>query len=506
MIARGRAELDAEVAKLPESEQAVGQEVAQGVQTKFADLEKSVEEKQTQLVDALAQKYVQAQKDVDSVINTLKDPVGAIIQVAKDAIGGVIDTILKMRQLLLGLLAKAGEAIELIIADPIGFLGNLVTGVKQGVKNFASNIATHLQKGLFAWLFGTLAQAGIQIPEKFDLSGILSIVLQVLGLTYANFRRRAVAIVGEKVVSALETASEIFVNLVTKGPASLWEYIKEKASQLIQSVLDGIKSFLIEKVIMAGITWIIGLLNPASAFVKACKAIYDIVMFFIERGQQILELVNAVLDSILSIARGAIGVAANAVEKALAKAVPVAIGFLAALLGLSGLSEKIKAVIDKIQAPINDAIDWVIKKAVQLVKAAGRMLGIGKEKKSEKEDDPQAALVKQKALDDVQQQLTAKPVSKFGELRSVFSQVKSKYRSEGLKGLSAKFTTGANGTVELVATASPTNQRVVSLSQIIVPKKQGLPTSKELEEAFSKQGRRTFASVAVNGESRCTAS
>ena len=41
---------------------------------------------------------------------------------------------------------------------------------------------------------------------------------------------------------------------------------------------------IIEKVIKAGITWLHGLLNPVAAFIKACKAIYDIVMFVVERG------------------------------------------------------------------------------------------------------------------------------------------------------------------------------------------------------------------------------
>jgi len=60
---------------------------------------------------------------------------------------------------------------------------------------------------------------------------------------------------------------------------------------------------------MAGITWIIGLLNPASAFFKACKAIYDIIVFFINRGSQIIALVNAVIDSIKAIVKGALGTA-----------------------------------------------------------------------------------------------------------------------------------------------------------------------------------------------------
>ena len=212
----------------------------------------------------------------------------------------------------------------------------------------------------------------------------------MLGLTYANFRARAVAIVGEPVVAALEKTAEVFKVIVTEGIPGLWRFIKEKLADLKSMVLDAIFDFIKEKVIIAGITWIIGLLNPASAFFKACKAIYDIVMFFINRGSQILALVNAVIDSIAAIAKGSIGVAATLVENALAKAIPVAIGFLASLLGLGDISETIKKTIEKAQAPVNKAIDWVINGAVKVVKAAGNLVKnlVGGGKKEVKEKPP----------------------------------------------------------------------------------------------------------------------
>src|SRR3954452_15107344 len=119
-------------------------------------------------------------------------------------------------------------------------------------------------------------------------------------------------------------------------------------------------------------------------------------MFFIERGSQIIDLVNAVIDSLAAIAKGSIGVAATMVENALAKAIPVAIGFLAGLLGLGDISGTIRKTIEKAQAPVNKAIDWVIGKAVALVKAAGGFIkGLfgGKDKKGKDDkvesDDPQ---------------------------------------------------------------------------------------------------------------------
>ena len=159
-----------------------------------------------------------------------------------------------------------------------------------------------------------------------------------------------------------------------KGVAGLWEFIKEKVSDLKAMVLDAIFDFIKEKVITAGITWIIGLLNPVSAFFKACKAIYDIVMFFINHASQIMELVNAIINSVSAIVKGNITAAANWVENALAKIIPLAIGFLASLLGLGDPSKTVKETIEKAQAPVNKAIDWVIHGAVKLVKAAGKFI------------------------------------------------------------------------------------------------------------------------------------
>lgn len=388
-IARGRKEVKEYVDSQPEALKSVAEEAAQGIQDKFNDLESSVNEKQNQLIDTLANKYVESTKQIDARIEEMKAANRGLVDAALDAVKGVIQTIINLKNMLLSTLARAASAIELIINDPIKFLGNLVAGVKQGLQNFMGKIGQYLLEGLLGWLFGALAEAGIQLPESFDLKGILSLVLQVLGLTYANIRSRAVKIVGEKVVSAMEKTAGIIYDVITKGPGVLWDWIKDKLGDLKSMILEPIKSFVQEKIIVAGITWLLGLLNPVGAFIKAVKAIYDIIMFFVERGSQIMALVNAVIDSVMAIATGNISVAANMVEKALAKAIPVAIGFLAALLGLGGISEKIRSVIEAIRAPINKAIDWVIGKAVQLIKAAGKLLGFGKKEDASETENPE---------------------------------------------------------------------------------------------------------------------
>jgi hypothetical protein len=379
-IANGKKQVEEYVNSQPAALRSVAEEAAGAIQSRFEELENSVNEKQNQLIDSLAKKYVESSQRIDARIQQMKAENKGLVDAAMEALSGVIETILKMKNMLLSTLARAASAIELIIADPIKFLGNLVAGVKQGLSNFLGKIGHYLMQGLLAWLFGALAEAGISLPESFDLKGILSLVLQVLGLTYANIRARAVKIVGERVVGALEKTAGIIYDVITKGPGVLWDWIKDKLGDLKSMILEPIKSFVQEKIIMAGITWLLGLLNPAGAFIKAVKAIYDIIMFFVERCSQIMALVNAVIDSVTAIAVGNISVAANLVEKALASAVPVVIGFLAALLGLGGISEKIKSVIEAIRAPINKAIDWVVGKAIELFKAAGKLLGFGEAK------------------------------------------------------------------------------------------------------------------------------
>jgi hypothetical protein len=390
IIADGRSEVDTYVRGLPDNLREVGEQKAGEIQKKFDKLKGDVDNKGNQLVDQLAQKYVDNLGKLDERINEMKASNKGLVDKAKEQIQGVIDTIKGLKDLLLGILAKAAAALDKIISDPIGFLGNLVAGVKAGLSAFMGNIGTHLKKGLMEWLFGALAGAGIQLPDTFDLKGIISLVLQVLGLTYANFRSRAVAILGEPIVKGLETAAEVFKVLVTEGISGLWRFIKDKVGDIKSMIMDAILAFVRDRIIIAGITWLIGLLNPASAFVKACKAIYDIVMFFVNRGSQIIALVNAVVDSISAIANGAIGVAATWVENALARAIPVAIGFLGSLLGLGDVSGTIRTNIQKAQSPVNSAMDWVIHQAVKLVKAAGNFIAglFGGKKDKKKDDEP----------------------------------------------------------------------------------------------------------------------
>jgi hypothetical protein len=203
---------------------------------------------------------------------------------------------------------------------------------------------------------------------------------------------------------------------------------------------------LIEKVVKAGIMWVVGLLNPVGAFIKACQAIYKIVMFFIEKGKQIMDFVNSVIDSIAKIVAGNLGGAAKMVEDALARIIPLAIGFLASLLGLDGVSEKVQKIIHAIQAPINKAIDWVLDKAIALAKKLGIDKLVAKVKGGV---DKGKDWAKKKV-----EQVKGKVQEKVGELFSVFGGLKEEFTTPSGEHHTLYFK-GEEDNAELILASNP---------------------------------------------------
>ncbi|MGW0808173.1 phage tail protein [Nonomuraea sp. NPDC002799] len=367
-IATGRKDLKAAVDKLPKDLQAIGREAATDFEGKFDELRDTVDDKGTALVDTLATKYKDAVKSVDDEIAAEREKNKGLVSKAADAIGGVIRTIKELGSLLLGVLRKAASAVKAILKDPIGFLGNLVTGVGGGLKLFAKNAGRHLEQGVLAWLLGVGASAGLQLATGFDIVGILTMLAGLLGLSWANIRARLVRKVPEQAVSAAETSIPIVSETKKRGVAGMWPDLKDRVGNLKKDLIGNLVSYLLPTIVIAGITWIVSLFNPASAFIRACKMIIDIIRFIVTNARQIVDFVNAVLDAVIAIARGGSGGVPALVERALAKSIPVLIGALAALLGIGGIAGKVREVFQKLARPVNRAIDWVIDKIVGLVK------------------------------------------------------------------------------------------------------------------------------------------
>ncbi|MUN61963.1 hypothetical protein GMA12_02180 [Kocuria sediminis] len=367
-IAKGRADIKAYVAAKPRNLQKVAQQAAEQFSEQFDQLENDVDAKKDALVEDLAAKYTESKAAVDAEVTAMQEANKGAWSKAKEAVGGAIQTILQLKDLLASVLARAANAVGRIIKDPIGFLGNFVKAVKGGILRFGENIVEHLKAGLQGWLLGSLSAAGIELPAKLDLKGIVGLVLSLLGLTWPAIRARIAKHVPEQVMAGVEKSVAFIQVILTEGVSGLWKWVVEKLGDIKEMVMDQIRDFVITRIVKAGITWLISMLNPAAAFIKACKMIYDVVMFFVERAAQIKEFVDSVLDSVESIASGGVGAVAGYIEMTLSKMVPVLIGFLASLLGLGGISDKIKEIIARVQEPVGKVVDKLIAGAVKIGK------------------------------------------------------------------------------------------------------------------------------------------
>jgi hypothetical protein len=163
---------------------------------------------------------------------------------------------------------------------------------------------------------------------------------------------------------------------------------------------------------------------------------------------------------------------------------PIVISFLASLLGLGNLSQKIKTIIQKVQAPINKAVEWVLGMAKAAVKKLGSKLGIGKESK----DTPNEFDVKAKAGKELKQRLN-KPVTNAQDVQPVVTTVYDKYRPEGLKALNVVSHPKQPGKFQIYAYASPGEPKL-EFSTVL-----GI----EIADLFPLVGKKGFGKTTASG-------
>lgn len=382
LVAAGQGEIKSYVATLSPKLKGVGLEAQKKVSDQFAELERGIEDKKQQLAQSLAQKYKEAFDKADKALKEIQDANKGLVQAFVEKLGEVIKIIMEFKGKLMAVLRKGWDVIKGILADPIGFLGNLIGALKQGFNQFKANIGKWLLKGIIGWLFGALAEAGVTPPADFSLPSILKLVMQILGITYDRMRAKAVKLLGPTAVTVIEKLVDYVKTLMTGGPAALWEQVKGDLANLKEQVLGEIRNMIITEVIKAAVLKIVSMFNPVGAFVQAVLAIYNTVMFVVEQASRIAALVSSVVDSVSAIASGAIGAAASKIEESLGAAIPIVIGFLARLVGVGGLPKKATAVVKKVQGVIDAAIDKLLGKAIAFVKKMAGKLG-GKERTPE---------------------------------------------------------------------------------------------------------------------------
>ncbi len=266
---------------------------------------------------------------------------------------------------------KLGAALRSILTNPLPFVKNLGKAAKDGFGLFKDGFLGYLQAGIIGWLTGNMP--GVYIPKALELKEIARFVLSVLGMTWVNLRAKLVKAIGESAVVVLETTFDIVVTLVRDGPAAAWEQIKTQLTNLKEMAIGAIIDFVVDVVTKKAIPKLISMFIPGLGFISAIMSVYDMVMVFVDKIAQIVQLVTGFVDSIAAIAAGNTSAAAKKIVSVLANGLSLAIVFAAGFASIGRIADKLRAVLEKIRAPFDKAMNWLVGWIEKAAKAVGKL-------------------------------------------------------------------------------------------------------------------------------------
>jgi hypothetical protein len=311
---------------------------------------------------------------LNALLDLCQSAVNAALSLAQAALTGdwsallrqVLEAVLRLLgidpQAFYALIAQATDAIEIIVNDPMHFVRNLISAFVGGVQLFADNFLGHLRRGIIGWLTGALGD--ITLPTEWNIWGVLDLARQVLGLTWDFLRERASRIIGAANVARLEMAANWIGTLITEGWSGLWTRIQGELESLKETVLSAIKSFILERVIMASISWLAGLFNPVGAIVKLVMTIWNLYQFVRNQMQRLMGLAQAVVGMISNIAHDVLDPAKQRVEEILGNLLPTVIDLLMSLLGVTGVAGRVREIIQDVRRSIAQAADRLIQRVM----------------------------------------------------------------------------------------------------------------------------------------------
>ncbi len=313
------------------------------------------------------------------IVDTFGEPILRLIRFVIEIVMIVVEAVLILMSFPFGLIAniiaKARQAFELIKQDPAGFLKNLLRAIKQGFVQFFDNIATHLLNGLVGWLMRELRDAGVPVLTDFSLGGVITWVLEVLGISMERIWQKLAAHprIGparvariRSMIHTLEGIWTFIKDVQERGMSAIWDRIQEQLTNLWETVLQSVKSWIMDRIINAVVTRLLSMLDPTGimAVVNSAITLYRGVQSAIKYATDMLRVVNSFAEGTVEIAQGSIGRGADFLEGALDRAMPVAIGFLANQVGLSGIGGSIAQLIGRGQELVDRALTWLVNRAV----------------------------------------------------------------------------------------------------------------------------------------------
>ena len=404
-----------------------GEQCQDDIDQKLKKLSEDIEQKEKEMADKLAEEREKAIEAVDKRIEERKESMKSglaklgsmLLDLAIKFFTFTLTSLGMNPDEIMAMINKGVETLTLIVTDPKQFFSNLGGAVKQGLGQFQANFMKHMIGGMIEWLTGAMGGT-VEIPTEFSFKGIFKMGMSILGLTWPSIRMKLVKHLGETIVTAAEKGFEIVTVLITEGPMGLWEWIKQEAATIKDTIIDSIKDWALTAIVKSAVTQLALMCNPVGAIVRAIIAIYDLVMWLVDNIQRIISFVNSVVDSVAAIAAGQISGAANYIESSIARTIPMILSGLAQFLKLNGIAKKIQQAIEKVRKPIDNAID----KGIGFV--VGKVKGWFKGKKGKKGD---AKKIKDENKKDKAEELDAKDKAKHKEIGGKIK--KSLQKTEG---------------------------------------------------------------------------
>ncbi|GAB2577900.1 hypothetical protein [Spirosoma areae] len=376
-IDKGREDKKKAFDSLNDEQKRLLSETSTAFDEKFNNLESSVDDKQTELAESLAESYHENVTSLNESFQKIKEEVSTgWLEKAAEFIKEVATAIYKLGELLISVLVRLANLIGDILAHPIRFLENIGRGIMLGFDQFMARLDDYLLAGFFDWLRGSVGKGGIQLPSSFtDAKGLFNLAAQLVDVSVDTFWGIAEKRLGKPFMDALKKGEEwaregfeLFQIVQKEGIGGLWEHVKATIADGVSELFAKVKETVLYEVVRKTLAFVASLFTPAGAFIKAIQLLYRGIRFLVDNIDRIVQLVDAFLDSVELAVKGDVSGIASKVVLALRNVIVIAIDFLAKLLGLGNLGEKIHRIVQTIRRPIIRAMEWVVDKAKPLVK------------------------------------------------------------------------------------------------------------------------------------------
>jgi phage-related protein len=322
-------------------------------------------------------------RDNDAWQKTKADVMKLIHLVFKDhdlvgAVKAAFHLVLRVFNIPVELLVTIGQramaAWDVVSKKPLEFIKNTVRAIGQGFKLLKDNFMSHLQYGLEGWLFGELAEKKITRPSSWtDPKAVFGFVLDVLGISvdhvYELLKKRFDPVKVDAVRKRIGQIVGLFAWVdkaidTTKSPADNARGMIDQAKDFGKQVLTGIAEWVAAKVAeeIAVLAAAAAASGGLSEVLDVIRRVYKVLVSIKRYLAGILNMVNEGLESIIDLATGKWEPVGAKFEKILHRGMPIVIGFLAEQVGLGGIGQAIRDIVDKLREKVDAAILWVIDK------------------------------------------------------------------------------------------------------------------------------------------------